>query len=93
MFMKNSLMKNLAIGSGLLSLTLGVASSQAAGAGWLTVSSADPCVTEGTIDKAAGDRLSVNVPKMCAYITAWTAQSIEARFTHLGPTPKEAALG
>jgi hypothetical protein len=33
----------------------------------------------------------VNVPKMRAYVNAWTAQSIELRFTYLGQT--ESALG
>jgi hypothetical protein len=57
-----------------------------------TVNPASLCVTEGSIEKA-GDRLSVKVPKMRAYVNAWTAQSIEMRFTYLGGTSKESALG
>lgn len=37
--------------------------------------------------------MSVNVPKMRAYVTQWTAQSVEVRFTYLGGTSKESALG
>jgi hypothetical protein len=35
----------------------------------------------------------VSVPKMRAYVTEWTAQSAEVRFTYLGGTSKESALG
>jgi hypothetical protein len=60
---------------------------------WFTVSQGSLCVTEGTIEKAAGDRLSVDVPKMRAYVNAHTSQSMEVRFTYRGPTKKESALG
>jgi len=87
-------MKKLAIASGVLSfILLGTVLAAAPAGGWLTVSSGNLCVTEGAIEKAAGDRLSVNVPKMRAYVNAWTAQSMEVRFTYLGPTQKESALG
>ncbi len=87
-------MKNLAAVSGLLiSLLLGVGSAQAPGGGWLSVNLHNLCVTEGTIDNAAGERMSVDVPKMRAYINAWTSQSVEVRFTYLGPTSNEKALG
>jgi hypothetical protein len=61
--------------------------------GWLTIHRDHLCVTEGAIENAARDRLSVNVPKMRAYVTEWTAQSAEVRFTYLGGTSKESALG
>ena len=67
--------------------------AQAADRNWFTVGRGDLCVTEGTIEKAPGDRLSVDVPKMRAYVNAHTAQSIEVRFTYRGPTKKESALG
>jgi len=51
------------------------------------------CVTEGIIDKAADGRLSVNVPKMRAYVNIWASQTIEAHFTYLGPTAQESRLG
>ncbi len=51
------------------------------------------CVTEGSISETSQGQLSVNVPKMRAYVNAWTAQSVEARFTYLGPTTQEARLG
>jgi hypothetical protein len=51
------------------------------------------CVTEGTIEEGPGDRMLVNVPKMRAYVNAFTAQVVEARFTYLGSTGNEARLG
>ena len=51
------------------------------------------CVTEGAIDKAASGRLSINVPKMRAYVNTWTSPDVEARFTYLGPTAQESRLG
>jgi hypothetical protein len=87
-------MKNLAIVAGLLSSVLAcVTFAQAPEGSWPAVSPGSLCVTEGAIAKAAGGRLSVNVPKMRAYVSAWTAQSIEMRFTYLGPTRDKAALG
>jgi len=62
-------------------------------AGWFTISRDRLCVTEGAIEKTANNRLSVNVPKMRGYVTEWTAQSAEVRFTYLGGTGKESALG
>jgi hypothetical protein len=50
------------------------------------------CVTEGTIDEPS-QRLSVDVPKMRAYVNRWTSQAVEAHFTYLGPTRDEAKLG
>jgi len=67
--------------------------AQAADRNWFTVGRGDLCVTEGTIEKAPGDRLSVDVPKMRAYVNAHTSQSVEVRFTYRGPTKKESALG
>jgi hypothetical protein len=60
---------------------------------WFDVRRDDFCVTEGAIDKAPGDRLRVSAPKMRAYVARPTAQSAEVRFTYLGPTSKESALG
>ncbi|MGA2427663.1 MAG: hypothetical protein ABSH13_04105 [Candidatus Acidiferrum sp.] len=57
------------------------------------VSRADLCVTEGAIEEGPGQRLSVTVPKMRAYLNAATAQSVEADFTYLGSTGNEARLG
>jgi hypothetical protein len=51
------------------------------------------CVTEGAIEELPGQRLSVNVPKMRAYVNVSTPQSVEARFTYLGSTGNEARLG
>jgi hypothetical protein len=50
-------------------------------------------VTEGAVDKGPKDRLTVNATKMRAYVNAWTAQSIQAHFTYLGPTTEESKLG
>jgi hypothetical protein len=58
-----------------------------------SVSRANLCVTEGTIEELPGDRLSVSVPKMRAYLNASTLQIVEAHFTYLGSTGHEARLG
>jgi len=60
---------------------------------WFTVSRSDLCVTEGTIENAGNDRMSVDVPKMRAYATRASEQSIGLRFRYAGPTRKESALG
>jgi hypothetical protein len=59
----------------------------------MSVSRANLCVTEGAIEELPGQRLSVSVPKMRAYLNALTPQLVEARFTYLGSTGNEARLG
>ena len=56
------------------------------------VSKANLCVTEGAIEELPGQRLSVNVAKMRAYVNAYTQPLAEVRFTYLGGTPNEAPL-
>jgi len=52
------------------------------------------CVTEGTVEELPGDQLSVNVPKMRAYLNAYTEPVVVAtRFTFLGPTAQDVPLG
>jgi hypothetical protein len=51
------------------------------------------CVTEGALEELKGSRLSVNVPKMRAFVAAVTPQTVEARLTYLGHTSDEARLG
>jgi hypothetical protein len=60
---------------------------------WFSASRNSLCITEGVIKEAAGNRLSVDAPKMRAYVNRWTGQAIEARFTYLGPTAVRAPLG
>ena len=55
----------------------------------LSVPHAKLCVTEGAIEQASGNRLSVNVPKMRAFVTVATTQDVEAHFTYLGQTPEK----
>ncbi len=79
---------------GWVALTLpGFASAPFPVGGWFPIPRSRLCVTEGTIEDAAGDRLTVNAPKMRAYVNAWTSQSMQVRFTYLGPTKTESALG
>jgi hypothetical protein len=59
---------------------------------WTPVSRANLCVTEGTIEELPGQRLSVSVPKMRAYVNAYTQPVGEVRFTYLGSTGNEAPL-
>jgi len=51
-------------------------------------------VSDGRIDAAAGDRLSVNSKEMRATLkNAATPQRVTVRFTYLGPTPEVSHLG
>jgi hypothetical protein len=59
----------------------------------LPVPRANLCVTEGAIDELPGQKISVTVPKMRAYLNTRTPQDVEAQFTYLGSTGKEARLG
>jgi hypothetical protein len=77
---------------GLSFVLLTLASAYGQAGEWFTVSRAELCVTEGTIEKASGDRMAIDVPKMRAYVTNVTEQSIEVRFRYGGPTKKESAL-
>ncbi len=54
---------------------------------------ANLCVTEGAIEQAPGQRLSVAVPKMRAYLNALTPPVVEADFAYWGSTGNEARLG
>ena len=58
----------------------------------MPVSRANLCVTEGAIEELPGRRLSVSVPKMRAYVNAYTQPLAEVRFTYLGSTGNEAPL-
>ena len=78
---------------GLLPLILLLAAQAQTAGPKLTIGRESLCVTEGAIEKIQGDRLSVDVPKMRAYVNAWTSQSIEAHFTYLGPTAQGSPLG
>jgi hypothetical protein len=60
---------------------------------WFSVPHAKLCVTEGAIEQASGNRMSVNVPKMRAFVTIATMQDVEARFTYQGKTTGEKPLG
>src|SRR5208282_5579918 len=66
--------------------------SQSFGPRLAPVSKANLCVTEGSIEELPGQSLSVNVPKMRAYVNAYTQPVAEVRFTYLGGTPNEAPL-
>jgi hypothetical protein len=73
-------------------LTLG-APLRSADARLEPVSKSNLCVTEGALDDSGGDHLSVNVPKMRAFVKVLTPQIVETRFTYLGSTGNEARLG
>ncbi len=78
---------------GLLLLLLPCAAGAQMMAKELAVSRESLCVTEGAVEKGPGDRLTVDVSKMRAYVNTWTSQAIEAKFTYLGPTAEESRLG
>jgi|SRR5271165_568767 len=90
--MKTRPRRCLAVGMFTL-IACGTNLSQAAPGAWMTIERDNLCVTEGAIEKGSGDRLRVDAPKMRAYATVATAQSVEMRFIYSGPTSKEARLG
>ena len=51
------------------------------------------CVTEGAGGKGRGEGITVDVPKMRAFVTEETGESVEARFTYAGETAETSALG
>ena len=50
-------------------------------------------VTDGKIDKAAGNRLQVSTKEMRATLKSRTPQAVTVNFTYLGPTKEVALLG
>jgi hypothetical protein len=50
------------------------------------------CVTEGSLGTAADKKLSVEIPKLRAYVNRPSAEAAEIRFTYLGATSSEARL-
>ena len=60
---------------------------------WISIPHAKLCVTEGAIEQTSGNRLSVNVSKMRAFVILPTTQDVEAHFTYLGKTPADKPLG
>lgn len=75
-----------------LCATLGAAHAQLRGR-TLPIERASLCVTEGQIGADAANRLTVDATKMRAYVNIWAADALEARFTYLGGTAQESALG
>ena len=59
---------------------------------WMLVSKTNLCVTEGSIEDLPGQQLSVNVPKMRAYVNSFTEPAAEVHFTYLGSTANETPL-
>ena len=57
------------------------------------VSRNELCVTEGEIGTARAGQLTVDVPKMRAYLNVKTSPEVEVRFKYLGTTGNEARLG
>ena len=50
------------------------------------------CITEGEINQLDGNKLSVSVPKMRAFVTDPTLQEVEAHFKYLGRSTKTIPL-
>src|SRR5580704_18838519 len=59
---------------------------------WFSVPYAKLCVTEGAIEQASGNRMSVNVPKMRALLTMAATQDVEAHFTYLKKAQEKSRL-
>jgi hypothetical protein len=67
--------------------------SQVGSGPWTTITLENLCITEGAIEKTSGGAGRVSVPKMRAYVAEETAPAAELRFTYLGPTSNDSALG
>lgn len=57
------------------------------------LSLAELCVTEGDLEPSAGESLTVMAPKMRAVVRVPVADAAEMRFTYLGSTAVQSALG
>jgi hypothetical protein len=57
------------------------------------LSRAELCVTEGALEPGPGEELTVATPAMRAVATVPGADAAEIRFTYLGPTTVQSALG
>jgi hypothetical protein len=57
------------------------------------LSLAELCVTEGDLEPSAGQRFTVTAPKMRAVTRVPAADAAEMRFTYLGSTEVQSALG
>jgi hypothetical protein len=66
---------------------------EAASPSLVPVSRANFCVTEGALEPLPGQQLSVEAPKMRAYVNAQTPPLAEVRFTYLGATAQDIPLG
>ena len=51
------------------------------------------CVTEGTVANGEDHQLTIDDPKVGAYVNAWTSQAVETQFTYFGGTTVESPLG
>jgi hypothetical protein len=69
------------------------AAAHSPGTKLVAVSKAELCVTEGAVEELPGGRLSVAVPKMRAYVNAFTPPEVDVHFTYQGSTGNEARLG
>jgi len=72
---------------------IGVADARPPAGDTLAVAREKMCVTEGAIDQSARGRLTVDSPKMRAYVNAGPSQEVESRFRYLGPTAEASRLG
>jgi hypothetical protein len=69
------------------------AAAHSPGTKLVTVPKSELCVSEGTVDELSSGRLSVAVPKMRAYVNAFTPPEVDVHFTYQGSTGNEARLG
>ncbi len=89
-----NLIKHRWVTNGAVVLTLiGVATATSPVRDSFVVEPGNLCVTEGAIEKSAHGRLTVNVPKMRAYLNAGISQDAELRFIYIGPTAEASRLG
>jgi hypothetical protein len=81
-----------ALGLWLAAASAADVNAQSFGPRLVPVSRPNLCVTEGNLDVLSGQELSVDVPKMRAYVNSQTPALAEVRFTYMGATAKDSPL-
>lgn len=78
--------KKRALGLSVATLAIGIATACTDNKAARHVTRPMFCVTEGSVEALAADRLAVSTPKMRAVVIPPTTESIAVRFTYLGET-------
>src|ERR1700744_2702498 len=76
-----------------LAISLSITATSSAQANFTPIPREELCVTEGKVEAIPGDQLSVDVPKMRAFVNKPTKDAIQMHFTYVSPTGSKSQLG